>query len=493
MCEVGVKYMECKKCHQSWDLDDSKVYLFCPFCQESLIDVPEDIDTLDTALNYLTSHYDPTILEDKQTVLKFVDTFLPGKKRERNFLNMAYAGGLVKSVLATVNDSNEKQRAFVQQAVEQMQESYGISEEWSNYIINSVASSLGIESFNVNSGIQKKIKAENRDPEAQYSLALEYFDNEDIKNYIHWIQLAIKNGSKEAVFHYGRFLFQQQDRHEEGIQLLFNSAASGYMDSICYLAKRIKELPIENQKKITDIVGKTKIAYELLSVQQLIDLSFYYQQQVNLDQAISLAEIGYAKDPTLSWKRYIELLKKRNNTKDQTTIGKVYRQMAETGNIDAIRALAEYVEQKALSFSDIKTALYWYKIAADAGDVSSQLKLAKTYETGEQGIKDLNKAIEWYELAAANGSQEAYQRISYKSPWCIRKTVSLLMEDDSVLECDFQGYLFYQGKDYLIITDPDSQESVPLLYREIGTEGDFEVELVDEEEEKDILQAFRRK
>ena len=67
------------------------------------------------------------------------------------------------------------------------------------------------------------------------------------------------------------------------------------------------------------------------------------------------------------------------------------------------------------------------------------------------------------------------------------------MEDDSILECDFQGYLSYQGKDYLIITDPDSKESIPLLYREIGTEGDFEVEFLDEDEEKDILQAFRRK
>ena len=131
---------------------------FAPFCQELLIDVPEKIKTLDVALNYLTKHYGASILEDKQTVLRFVETFLPGKKRERNFLNMAYAGGLVKSVLVTVNDSTEKQRIFVHQAIDQMQENYGISEEWANYIMNSVASSLGIDSINPNSGISKKTR-----------------------------------------------------------------------------------------------------------------------------------------------------------------------------------------------------------------------------------------------------------------------------------------------------------------------------------------------
>lgn len=485
--------MECKNCHGTWDSDENKAYVFCPFCQELLIDVPEKIKTLDVALNYLTKHYGASILEDKQTVLRFVETFLPGKKRERNFLNMAYAGGLVKSVLVTVNDSTEKQRIFVHQAIDQMQENYGISEEWANYIMNSVASSLGIDSINPNSGIQKRLEAENGDSDAQFSLALEYFDNEDMEKYTHWIRLAIDNGSQEATSHYGKFLFQEKDRHEEGIQLLLKSALSGFMDSICYLAKQMKELPADTQKKIIDIVGKNGNKYELLSVQQLIDLSFYYQQQSDLDTAILLAGKGYEKDSTLSWQRYTDLLKLRSDIKDQITIGKIYRQIAEKGNINAIKALAEYIENKASSFSDEKTALYWYKIAADAGDVSSQLRLAKVYETGEPDIKDLNKAVDWYEIAAANGSQEAYQKISYKSPWCIRKRVSLIMEDDSILECDFQGYLSYQGKDYLIITDPDSKESIPLLYREIGTEGDFEVEFLDEDEEKDILQAFRRK
>ena len=59
------------------------------------------------------------------------------------------------------------------------------------------------------------------------------------------------------------------------------------------------------------------------------------------------ADIGYAKDSTLSWERYADLLKLRLNAKDQITAGKIYRQIAEKGNIDAIKALAEYIEKKA--------------------------------------------------------------------------------------------------------------------------------------------------
>ena len=116
-----------------------------------------------------------------------------------------------------------------------------------------------------------------------------------------------------------------------------------------------------------------------------------------------------------------------------------------------------------------------------------------THETGEQTKQDLKKAAEWYEIAAANGSSEAYQKISFKSPNCIRKTVSLILEDDSIIECNVQGFLSEQGSDYLIVADPDTNESVPLLYRETGSNGDFEVEPLEEEREDAILQAFRRK
>lgn len=69
----------------------------------------------------------------------------------------------------------------------------------------------------------------------------------------------------------------------------------------------------------------------------------------------------------------------------------------------------------------------------------------------------------------------------------------MILEDDSIIECNVQGFLSEQGSDYLIVADPDTNESVPLLYRETGSNGDFEVEPLEEEREDAILQAFRRK
>lgn len=73
---------------------------FCPFCQKPIVPIQEEFKTMEDALCYLTRQYTPEILENKQTILQFIDTFLPTKKRERNFLNIAYTSGLVKAVLS---------------------------------------------------------------------------------------------------------------------------------------------------------------------------------------------------------------------------------------------------------------------------------------------------------------------------------------------------------------------------------------------------------
>lgn len=485
--------MRCESCHSEWTTSDGKTYIFCPFCQKPIVPIQEEFKTLEDALCYLTRQYTPEILEDKQTILQFIDTFLPTKRRERNFLNIAYTSGLVKAVLSRRNDMAEQQQVFLQQPIEELQNIYGISEEWANYIMRSIASSLGVSFQSRNSSIQRQMDAENGDVYAQLSLALDYLNHEEIENYLHWIHIAIENGSTEAEFHYGKYLCQQSSDRDKGMQLLMDAAEKDNMDAICYMARNITSLSAINQNKIANFVEKIGSANDLLSVQQLIDLSYYFEDQNNLDSAISMLENAYTKEPAVSWTRYVEVLKERSDSMDHITIGKVYRQIAETGNISAIKALAAYVENKSSSAADIKTALYWYKIAADAGDLSSQLRLAKAYETGEQIKQDLKKAAEWYEIAAANGSSEAYQKISFKNPYCIRKTVSLILEDDSIIECNVQGFLSEHGDDYLIVADPDTDESVPLLYREIGTDGDFEVELLEEDQEDAILQAFRRK
>lgn len=484
--------MRCNNCYSEWNEINNKFYVFCPFCQEPLIYISEKFKTLEEALMYLSREYGCEILDDKQTVLRFMDVFLPEKRRERNFLNMAYTSGIIDSILLARDDSAKRQQMFVQQAVNQLQNEFGVSNDWADYIINCIASCLGIRFQSNNSAVKRRISAENGDSKAQLFLAIEALDNEDLESYIHWICMAMENGSMEAMFHYGKYLHRQSENELEGIQFLINSAECGNVDAACYMARYISTLSGENLNKITKIVGEINTKYKLLSTQQLIDLTFYYEQIQDFNKAIELAELAYIKEPTNTWLRYSELLKKRSNDADYMTVGKIYREEIKNGNVMAIELLAEYIEERATSSISMKTALHWYKVAADAGSVLSQLRLAKAYEMGDLVSKDISKAIEWYEMAAINGSNEAYQKISLKSPYCIRKTVKLLLEDDSVLECDIEGIFSYQGNDYLMIIAPDFHESIPLEFREIGLAGDFEVNLLDEKEEEEVLNAFQK-
>lgn len=485
--------MKCRHCNRNWSTSNNRPYIFCPFCKEPLINVTESFQSLEDALCYLTGHYGVKILGDKQTVLSFIEVFLPRKQRERSFLRIAYDGGIIKAVLAVKEDLPKRQQTFLRQATAQFADSFGISEEWADYIMNCIAKSVGMECHEQNIHILKSLNGEKGEANEQFELALECLEKEQTEDYIRWITTAIELGSEKAAFHYGKYLFQKTEGQSEGERFLVQAMEIGNTDALCYLARYINELSKENKNRVEKFVEKRDITYDLLSVQQLLNLTFYFERQKDMSLAVELAERAYTMEPTIAWKRYIELLEKRAGSLDSMTAGRVYRQMAKEGNLEAVKRLAAYIESSVSSAVDMKTALYWYKIAANSGDIDAQLHLAEVYETGNQTDKDLREAVGWYEAAAANGSMKAYQKISFKNPNCIRKTVSLLMEDNSIMECQWIGYFPYQGKEYLLILDPESNENVPLLYREFGTKGDFEVEFLVEEQEQEILQAYRRK
>lgn len=85
------------------------------------------------------------------------------------------------------------------------------------------------------------------------------------------------------------------------------------------------------------------------------------------------------------------------------------------------------------------------------------------------------------------------QKIRFSSNKCIRKTVTLLLEDDSEIECLVKGYLSYKENEYLIIFDSEIEEEIALRYFETNSIGDFEVEGIDESEEKIVLREYRRR
>lgn len=480
--------MKCKHCNTEWTANDNKIWFFCPFCQAPLIVVQERIHTLKEALQYVVSLYGVEILNDKQNILQFVTYILPENKRECNFVNMAYTSGIVKMLLRSRNSDKNQQQTLFKHAVGQLQETFGVSEEWATYIIDCLAVSIGMAECPQNSIVQKRLKAENGDQEAQYELAIEFFQKENIEKYLYWIKKAIDSGSSQAEYHYAKFLFSTEKSN--GIEHMVKCMRAGNIDALCFLARNINiGDPYFNIVK--DAVEKTNIE-NLHSSQQLIDLSVYFEKYFDSNEAIVLAEKAYVLDPLLAWNRYTKLLKKRATSKDLIVVDKVYREMAEKGNLEAILSLAKSIEAKGESSDKVNVALYWYKMAAESGNLEAQLYLARTFETGKHVKKDLNEAIKWYEAAAANQSKEAYEKISFKSPSCIRKMLSLLFEDGSTLECKVEGYLFYDGKDYLVVVDLDSQEEVPLLYRETDDMGNYEVETIDELEGQNVLSAFRR-
>ena len=374
--------MRCQYCNANWMENDQKFYAFCPFCRKPLIKMTEQISSLKEGLAYLTGEYGKEVLGDRQTVLLFIDTFLPKAKRERNFLNMAYASGIVRLISESKDDNAEKQKLVIQQSMNRLIDAFGISEEWASYVIGCLAMSLGLAVSVHNLTIQRKLDAEKGDVNAQFSLALEYLDKEDMENYGQWMRKAIKNGSVQAAFHYGKYLFDNATENREGEELLMGAANAGNRDAVCYAAHHLSELTEEHQEKIREFVEQMQVMDASLSSKQLLELSFYYEQQDKLPQAITVCEKAYKKEALTSWKRYIALLEKRSAPLDHVTVGKVYRQLLEIGNLEAIEKLAEYVKDKAISEEDKKTVIYWYKVAANAGSVRAQRYLENIYDSG---------------------------------------------------------------------------------------------------------------
>ena len=104
--------------------------------------------------------------------------------------------------------------------------------------------------------------------------------------------------------------------------------------------------------------------------------------------------------------------------------------------------------------------------------------------------QDLDSAVYWYKIAAYNGSSYAKAKVSYKSPKCILKTLTLIFEDDSELTCQVLGIVTLHEVDYLVIEDPETKERIPVKYMETDTVEGFEIEQVDEQTEKSVLSKF---
>ena len=485
--------MKCKWCGEEWTAVNSRVRFACPYCRKQIISLDKPVLDLETGLSYLVDNYGTTVYDDKQTVLEFIDTFFPEKKRERNFINIAYSVGSVKIILSAKSVSNHRKQSMLENAINQMIEEYGIDEEWATFIVGAISRSLGISLTMDDSVISLRNRAESGEAESQNKLALYYYSQDKFSDYEFWIKKAIESDSQEAKYHYGVYLVSEKSptvNIDEGVALLVQLAKENDVDAVCYLGKHhdiVRDQEFNIEQHISTIVAIP----ERLRCSHWLDLSCYYEDTKQFEQAINAAEKAYMLDKLTAWERYVDLLESRNERFDDFTAGKVLREIAENGNIHGVYRLAEKLDKKAKSASDMMTVLYWYKIAAEGGKREARYRLAEIFEQGYLTDKDIEKAIYWYEASVVSGSKEAFEKLRYKSKNCIQKSIVLATEDDNI-ECPVKGVINVGGQDYLIIADPDTADLLALIYTEDMEHLDYNIDMVDEADEEAILQHFRR-
>ena len=487
--------MKCTRCNSEWQPPRNAQSMFCPFCHAPLIKVPEEFDALDKALSYLASEFGTDIFRNKQNTMQFLEEFFQGGKREYNFVNNLYASGLMDTLFRLQNASNVIQRSAVKQVEKQLSEKYGVSKEWSEYVVGCVCKALGLANNVDESSIWLRQSAERGNPIAQVALAKRYQSGQgvdrDKEQYIYWLKKAAESDYTEAQFLLGKELYDNRacDKDLGAALMYFDRAAkNNSIDAMSFILSDIElqQLSTLDSREIVQYLLERK--NELSSI-QLIKLSSYFEN-FDLTQALELAQLSYDRDEKNAWQYYVDLLKKLGTHESEAMALKVMKDIAAQGNITAYLTLAQRYEDQANTENDMLTALYWYRMAAESGELIAQLRLGEIYEEGKLVKRDLESAVYWYKVAAYNGSQYAKAKVNYKSSECIIHTLTLIFEDDTELECRVLGFVSHQGVEYLIVEDPDTKEYISVKYTETNTIDGFDIEQVDEKTEKIVLHKF---
>jgi Sel1 repeat len=97
---------------------------------------------------------------------------------------------------------------------------------------------------------------------------------------------------------------------------------------------------------------------------------------------------------------------------DYATALRLWRQLAEQGNVEAQFSLgATYEEGKGVP-QDFKEALKWYQLATAKGYGPALNNLGVIYEDGKGVPQDFKEAVKWYQLAAQQGNAGAIKSLS---------------------------------------------------------------------------------
>lgn len=487
--------MRCNRCKSEWQQLRNTQTMFCPFCNAPLIKVQEEFDDLCAVLSYLVLKFGTDVLRNKKNTMQFIEEFFQEGKKEYNFLNNLYASGLMDTLFRLQNAPDAIQKSASKQVGRQLTEKFGISKDWSEYVVGCVCQALGITINTNESIIWLRRSAERGNHSAQVKLAKRYQTGQgverDPEQYIYWLKNAAESGYTEAQFllgielHKGRVC---EKNLSSALMYLERAAKSNNIDAMCLILSdaELLSLSVLDPKEILQYLLERE---NELTSNQLIQLSKHFENS-DITHALKLAQLSYSKDAKCAWRYYVELLEKCGSHESKAMALKVTKDIAVEGNAIASMLLAKRYESQASTENDMLTALYWYRMAAEIGDLDAQIRMGEVYEAGKLVKQDLESAAYWYKVAAFNGSSFAKAKVNYKNPECILKTLTLIFEDDSELDCRVLGVESFQGNDYLIIEDPDTKECIPVKYTETDTIEGFEIEQVDEKTEKIVLGKF---
>ncbi len=105
--------------------------------------------------------------------------------------------------------------------------------------------------------------------------------------------------------------------------------------------------------------------------------------------------------------------------RDYTTAIRLWRTLADQGDVDAQHNLGLMYERGHGVTQDHAVAVSWFRKAADQGFAAAQLSLGVLYENGLGVPQDFTTAVSWYRKAADQGNTAAQLNlgIMYDNGW----------------------------------------------------------------------------
>ena len=491
--------MRCSHCGSSWNTLSNTTVLFCPFCGEALVSLPDTLTDFEEVLSYLVTTYGKQILSNQQTVFRFIEKCLPDAKKESAFLRYAYASGIMDQICrvdakdANAVDSVRKRSFYI------LTSDYGISEEWAKYIVFSILKCIGIsEQGEDTSAVYIQRKAERNDPAAQYTLAQMFLDGKDVRasseKYIYWLSRASQNGLEKATFELVRCYVDGTVCTQDlaAATTLIKSILTSVPDAAIYAINNIESLSLSDNDIFLALRTVEDSSDEIGLCAYMALAGYYAKIAQDNEKALIYAKKAYDISPAEAWEIYCQQLQLRNAVGDIPLSVKVMKDAVNDGSSSAAFELAEKHRLGNGVPQNYTIALSWYKIAANAGNTLAEYQLGTFFEYGLGVDKDIDQAVYWYKRAAYAGCSAAQEKVNYRTS-TILKEITLQFEDDTELSCPVDGIFDFDGNSYMIVRDPESTEIIAFGYKEVHTIDGFELSNLDDATHERVIKAYRHR